>query len=810
MRWIKFFILSIFLAIVAGGISIVGVLFYYTKDLPDYNQLSNYQPAIVSRLYAADGKLMEEYAKENRLYVSIHAIPQQLIHAFLAAEDKNFFQHSGIDMYSIFRAGVTNIMNYGREGQMVGGSTITQQVVKNFLLSNERTLERKVKEAVLAVRITRSFSKEQILELYLNQIYLGNRSYGVAAAALNYFNKSINELTPEEMALLASMPKAPSEFNPYRNYKRAKERRDWVLSRMLDEKYITKEAYQVAIEAPIRLRSREQHEIVKADFYAEEVRRRLLEKYGEKILYEGGLSVHTNLDPTLQEQATQALIKGIISFDHRKGWRGPLKHIPLSSSWAQELQRYNYSINNDWQIAIVLSVSQADATIGFKDKKTGIIPLSQMTWASHEANPSAASILHPGDIIAVSAVLPHATSPSTLALTPPVYTLQQIPEVNGAVVVMDPHTGQVKALVGGFSSKDTQFNRATQAMRQPGSAFKPFVYLAAMEKGFTPATIVVDSPVELDQGPGLPMWRPKNYSGEFFGPTPLRRGLEASRNAMTVQLAQMLGVDSIVEISKRFGVLDNPAANYSMVLGAAETTLLRITSGYAMIINGGKRVSPILVERIQDRKGATIFRRDNRLCDECSIKEVNQLTGVFPPVLADDRQQITDPQSAYQVISMMEGVVKRGTAMAALRLGKTVGGKTGTTNNSYDTWFIGFTPDIVVGTYIGYDIPKTLGKKETGASVSLPVFIDFMEHYLKDKSDIPFRIPEGISLVRIDRLTGQVPGPDTPESNIMYEAFKSKNNPLGESTTPVNVTGHDSDSPVPSDNSLPHDTEGIY
>lgn len=795
-RIFTFLMVLAVIGVIGGGAAFYYVVKHYSRDLPDYNQLSKYDPPTTTRFYAGDGRLFAEYAKERRLYVPITAIPKHVIHAFLAAEDKNFYKHSGVDFLGVTRAALQNVLQLGQNKSMAGGSTITQQVVKNFLLTKEKTLSRKIKEAILALRITKAYSKDRILELYLNEIYLGSGSYGVAAAALNYFNKSLDELTVEEAAMLASLPKAPTELNPRVNYNKAKERRNWVIDRMSEEGYITGEQAKHAENMPIILRSRDETEIIHAPSFSEAARRELVQMFGDDTLYERGLSVRTTLNPALQKQAESALRTGLEAYDRRHGFRGPMAHVDVNGNWQQVLTNFTpeTELSPGWRKAIVLNVGAKQVEIGFPNGKTGHISLKELAWARHTtpnqgfAGPvtKPSDVLKVGDIIVVSA----------LAGSKGQFTLQQIPNVNGAVVVMDPHTGRVLAIVGGYAYKETDFNRAIQAKRQPGSSFKPFIYLKAMERGFTPSTIIVDSPVEIDQGPGLPKWRPQNYSGQFYGPTTLRRGLELSRNAMTVRLSMMLGIDNVLEISKRFNINANPSRNFSTVLGSAETDLLSLTNAYSMIVNGGKRVTPSLIERIQDRNGKSMYTIDKRACDGCRIDVSkpddtgSEFIDIAPPVLPDTREAITDPASAYQIVSILNGVTVRGTGAKLRELNRTLGGKTGTTNDSLDSWFIGFSPDLTVGVFVGFDRPRTLGRMETGASAALPIFMDFMKNALKDKPDVPFRIPEGVKLVRVDVETGAPPSPYTPPKNIIYEAFKT-NNPVAPATEGGELPGSD-------------------
>jgi penicillin-binding protein 1A len=716
------------------------IVYTNIKDLPDYNQLANYTPPVLTRLYAKDGKLLEEYAKERRLFIPIEAVPKQVKEAFISAEDKNFYQHPGVDVTSISRAAIQNIINYSRNKKsLVGGSTITQQVVKNFLLNNERSLQRKIKEAVLSFRISKVYSKDRILELYLNQIYLGAGSYGVASAALAYFDKGINDLALEEVALLASFPKAPTAFNPKKNYDRALERRNWVISRMYEDGYITKEDALEAIKKPIVLRKRSGTETVSANFFAEAVRQKIAEDFGQKALYEDGLFVRTTIDPVFQYHAEKAFRRGIVTYEMKRGYRGVYKHLDNLENWQQQLTNISREpALYDWQLAIVLKVLNDELNIGLVDGKEVSLMSSSMSWALRGRKPN--NLFKTGDVILVE---------TENVKNKTVYNLRQLPKINGGMVVMDPHTGKILAMVGGYSFDDSKFNRATQALRQPGSSFKPFVYLTAFEKGFAPTSIVNDGPIALSQGPGMPLWKPKNYHGDFLGPTTLRRGLELSRNTMTINLSQKVGIDPIIEMTKRLGIHDNPERVFSIVLGSVETTLLKMASAYSAIVNGGKKVNPIMIEKIQDRYGKTIYRSDDRRYVE--IED----SGGLVPVLVDNKINIIDPRDAYQLLYVLQGVILHTKSSKPVRdLNRNIGGKTGTTNDSKDAWFIGFTPDLVIATYVGYDEPKTLGKKETGSTVAQPIFVDFVKNALKDVPDSNFKMPEGIEMKRVDYFTG--------------------------------------------------------
>jgi penicillin-binding protein 1A len=744
------------LLVLVGIGGVLAVFYHYGRGLPDYQQLATYEPPVLTRVHAGDGSLIAEYATEKRVFVPIDAIPALVKEAFLAAEDKNFYSHPGIDVFGIARASIQNLSQVGQNRRPVGASTITQQVAKNFLLTNEVSIERKIKEALISLRIERVLSKDRILELYLNEIYLGFGSYGVGAAALNYFNKSLDELTVGEAAYLAALPKAPNNYNPYRLAGPAKARRDWVLDRMAEEHFITEEQAMASQTQPLGVRPAGEPRIVEAGFFAEEVRRQLYDRYGEKGLYRGGLSVRATLDTRLQAIADKALRDGMIRYDRRHGYRGPIARLKAEdiADWENKLRAVTVPpALAPWKFAVVLQVAGDHARIGVDGAGEGTIPFEQMRWArpwqkeQHvgAVPKSSADVLAVGDVVAVEAE--GKTS----------YALVQIPDVNG-----------------GFSYAASQFNRATQAMRQTGSSFKPFVYTAALDSGFTPSSLVLDAPFVMDQGPGLGLWKPGNYANDFLGPSTLRTGIEKSRNLMTVRLAQTIGMDKVAAYAKKFGIIDRLDPVLSMSLGAGETTLLRMTTGYAMFVNGGKRITPSLIDRIQDRHGKTIYRHDARACDGCTdgAADVKNL-----PALPDTREQVEDPRTAYQMVSMLQGVVQRGTGIRIASLGKTLAGKTGTTNDYTDAWFVGFSPDLVVGTYIGFDNPKTLGKDETGSSVTVPIFREFMEAALKDQPAIPFRVPPGIRLVRVNPANGQLAS--ASERGSILEAFKPGTEPTG-------------------------------
>lgn len=777
MRLLSRFFLLMFLAVF--GVLAVGVaglvgLWYYGRDLPDYQQLANYEPPVTTRLHAGDGRLIAEYSRERRLFVPIQAIPKPVIQAFLSAEDKNFYEHSGIDPVGIARAVVQNVANLAQSRRPVGASTITQQVAKNFLLGNEVSLGRKAKEAILAFRIEKTFSKDKILELYLNEIYLGSGAYGVAAAALVYFDKSLYDLTLPEAAYLAALPKAPSNYNPVRHLDRAKARRDWVIERLQEDGVITVEQARAAIAAPLVALARPESELARADWFAEEVRRDLVLKFGEKGLYEGGLSVRTTMDPKLQALGERALRDGLEAYDRRAGgWRGPLARLQAGSDWRTQLSAMPPfpGLPVQWKVAAVISVENDSASLGFADGSRGTLPYAGLRWARKKLGPDHFGPVPrtPSEVIAAGDVI--AVQPLDAAKPQNGYSLRQIPEVGGGLVAMDPHTGRVLALVGGFDFRISQFNRATQALRQPGSSFKPIVYTAALDSGFTPSSLVLDAPFVLDQGPGLPLWKPGNYSNQFYGPSTLRVGIEKSRNLMTVRLAQAIGMEKVVENAKRFGVIDNMPAMLSMSLGAGESTLMKMTTAYAELVNGGKKITPTLIDRVQNRHGATVYRHDKRDCIGC----LSDWTGQSEPALPDTRAQVIDSVTAYQMVSMLEGVVQRGTGIRIRELNKPLAGKTGTSNDSMDTWFIGFSPDLAVGVFIGYDTPKDMGKRETGSSVSVPVFKDFMAEALQGKPNIQFRVPPGVRLVRVQAETGELARPG--DRNVILEAFRPGTEP---------------------------------
>lgn len=791
---------------IIGLVSLLVIIIYYSKDLPNFDKLENYKPPVMTRLYTNDGKLLNEYAKERRLFVPIEQIPDVVKNAFISAEDAAFYKHVGVNPKAILSALIDNIKSkYEGSNKVRGGSTITQQVAKNFLLTNEKTLDRKIKEAILSIRMDQNFTKDEILELYLNQIYLGNRSYGVASASLNYFNKSLDEITIEEAALLASLPKAPAKLDPTKNDQSdVLERRNWVLSRMHELGYITDSQFIESTEKPIILRERDIEQVSNGQAFSEEVRKEIVKNYGEEQLLEGGNVIITTLNPKLQALADKYFKMGIESYDRKHGFRGAIDNIYTDNSfkdnWGELINNYELKdkIRDEWQKAVVLNIDEKKERIiiGLKqieqdeeiteniednefiqvsnDDKlliTGYIPLKNLKWAKeyinvNELGPEIKSVsdvkLKIGDVIVVQQNNKNKNE----------YLLKQIPAVNGAMVAMNPHNGEILAMMGGYIDSQTDFNRATQAERQPGSIMKTFAYIAALENGYTPASIVIDEEIELNQGANRPPYKPKNNEDMFFGPTTLRVGLEKSRNVATVRLASDVGLSKVAEVIKRFGINKRPRRIYSIVLGSIESNLIKVVRAYSMIVNGGKEIQPTFIEKIQDREGKTIFATDKRECRNCIVDKNVDINELIIPTIVDNRKEIIDSATAYQITSMLEGVVQRGTAWRAKAIGKPIGAKTGTTNDSNDAWFVGFTPDLVVGVYVGFDKPSTLGKNQTGSSVAAPIFVNFMKEALKDTPSIPFRVPSTVNLIRIDTKTGYYPTPYSNPNDIVLEGFK--------------------------------------
>jgi penicillin-binding protein 1A len=775
-----------FIVYTLGGIAVLtisvfaGVALYLYKlsqDLPDYGKLANYQPPITTRVYANDGALIAEYARERRLFVPIESIPRRVIDAFLSAEDKDFYSHPGVDINGVMRAIATNAQTYlsGANKRPEGASTITQQVAKNFLLTSEATLERKIKEWMLAFRLESAYNKDKIIELYLNEIFLGSGSYGVAAAAYNYFDKSLDQLTIAETAYLAGLPKAPSNYHPVRNYRRAIERRNWVIQRMAENQFIGAEDATKAISEELTPHFRPAGaQSPEAQFFAEEIRRWIQQNYGDQSLYDGGLAVRSTFDPRLQRFGVKALRKGLIGYDLRHGWRGPVTRVDLATDWKKTLAGMPALLDVvEWHIAAVTGYGANESVkIGFADGTEGRIPFAEMKWAKKFINDErsgpepkrASEVVTPGDVIYVEPLPKTPENPNT-----GLYALRQVPKVNGGLIAMDPHTGRVLALVGGFSFYASEFDRAWQALRQTGSAFKPIVYAAALDSGYTPSSIVLDTPFVASQGEGLPMWRPENYDEGFAGPSTLRQGLEKSRNLMTVRIAADIGMPKVVEYARKLGTSEKMLPVLANALGSTESTLVRMAAAYSTFVNGGKRVVPALVDRIQDRHGKTIFRQDKRVCEGCNAEG---WLGQDEPLIASDADNIMDSRTAYQIVHMLEGVVERGTAMVARDVGVPLAGKTGTTNDYKDAWFVGFSPNLTVGVYIGFDQPANLGKGETGGHNAAPIFRNFMVDAVGSEPPVPFRIPPGIRLVRVDLKSGQ---PSTV--GAVLEAYKAGTEP---------------------------------
>ncbi len=706
-------------------------------------------------MYSGEGQLVADFSKEKRIFVPYEAIPKNVIDSFLSAEDKNFFSHPGVDAKGLVRAVFNNINNILNSKRLEGASTITQQVAKNFLLTNEVSINRKIKEAILAFRIERALSKERILELYLNQIYLGSGAYGVAAASLEYFDKSIKELNYNEAALLAALPKAPSKYNPYRNKDLAKFRRNLVLNNLYENNFIDEKKYNEFKDKPIELKKVKKVFLEDSQYYIEDVRKNIIEKLSYEKVYNQGYNINTPINLELQKIVTQSLRNGLIAYDRRKGWRGPLKNIKYSKNWLDKVEknlRLEKSIG--WQIAIIKKVNQFDATIETEKNENGIIKYKDISWTKKDFK----DLFKSGDVIYVKKIEEN------------LFRLEQLPKINGGAIVMDPFTGRILALSGGFSFKNSEFNRASQALRQPGSAFKPFVYAIALENQYTPSSLILDAPLVLDQGTDLKKWKPENYGKKFYGPSTLRVGLEKSRNLMTVRIAQNLGVNKITNFSKKMNIYEEPEELLSISLGSAETTLLSLTSAYCSFVNGGKLIKPILIDRIQDGEGNTIINNENRKCENCD--KISFTSNEFPKIV-DNYQQVLSPQTAYQLTSLLQGVVERGTGKKLKKLGLNLAGKTGTTNDNTDAWFIGFTSNLVIGVYVGMDNPQPLGKFETGSKAALPIFEEFVKKAVKKSDARPFKVPKEITLMVIDPNTGNKA--KFSSKNTIIESYKSKN-----------------------------------
>ena len=733
---------------------IVTILWTFSNNIPDYKFLKNYKPPVSSKVYSGNGELVADFSKEKRIFIPFNSIPKNVINSFLSAEDKNFFTHPGVDAKGVVRAMLNNVKNIMTSKRLEGASTITQQVAKNFLLTNEVSINRKIKEAILAFRIEKALSKQRILELYLNQIYLGSGAYGVAAASLEYFDKSIKDLNYSETALLAALPKAPSKYNPYRNNQLAKFRRDLVLKNLYENNFITFEEYKEYKKKKIELKKKQKVFLEDSQYYIEDVRKNIIDKLSYEKVYKQGFNINTPINLKLQKIATESLRQGLEKYDRRKGWRGVLKNKVYTDKWAEDLKEFNLEKSIGWNIAIIKEINKFSVNIETQNKLKGKINYKDITWTKKEFS----DLFQIGDVIYVKKIDEND------------YTLKQLPEINGGIVVMDPFTGRVLALSGGFSFKNSEFNRATQALRQPGSAFKPFVYALALENEYTPTSLVLDAPLVLDQGSDLKMWKPENYGKKFYGPSTLRVGLEKSRNLMTVRIAQNIGINNIVEFSKKLGIYDNPEELLSISLGSAETTLLKLTSAYSAFVNGGKLVKPVIIDRVQDSEGNTIVNNEKRVCENC---DQISFTSMDYPKIENNYLQVFSPQTAYQITSMLEGVIQRGTGKKLKKLKLNLAGKTGTTNENTDAWFIGFTSNLVIGVYVGMDNPKPLGKFETGSKTALPIFENFIKKAIKKNDARPFKVSDGITLMVVDSMTGQKA--KFSSKDTIMEAYKSKN-----------------------------------
>jgi len=749
---------KIFYTILTGTVLIgtisLSILWAFSNDLPDYKYLKNYKPPVSSKVYSGEGQLISDFSTEKRIFVPYNSIPAKVINSFLSAEDKNFFSHPGVDAKGILRAFLNNLSNILSSKRLEGASTITQQVAKNFLLSNEVSFNRKIKEAILAFRIERVLSKERILELYLNQIYLGEGAYGIASASLEYFDKSINELNYYEAAVLSALPKAPSKYNPYKNIKLTKHRRDLVLRNLFENNYINKKLYLEFLNEEIVLKKRKKIFLEDTRYYVEDIRKDVVNRFGFDKVYKQGFNIKTPLSLNLQSIATTSLRSGLESYDKRKGWRGALTNKNFNNKWSKNLEKFHLEKSIGWNLAIVKKVSKFLIEIETDKKLNGIINYENISWTKKEFD----QLVKVGDIIYVQKIKNN------------IYNLKQLPKVNGGIVVMDPFTGRVFALSGGFSFKISEFNRVSQALRQPGSAFKPFIYALALENNFSPSTLVLDAPLVLDQGVDLKMWKPENYGKKFYGPSTLRTGLEKSRNLMTVRIAQELGLKKIVNFTKQLGIYENPNELFSISLGSTETTLLKLTSAYCAFVNGGKKINPILIDRIQDSEGNTFYNSETRLCKKCD--QISFLSKEVPKI-SDTFQQIFSSQSAYQITSILEGAILRGTGRGLRDLNLDIAGKTGTTNNNTDTWFIGYTSKLVIGVYVGMDEPRSLGKYETGAKTAMPIFKTFVKKAIKKKDARPFKVPHNISMMIVDAVNGKKA--DYSSKKTIIEVFKSEN-----------------------------------
>ena len=751
-KFIKKILILLVLFSLIGFITIFTILWSYSNKLPDYKFLKNYKPPVSSKVYSGNGVLISDFSTEKRIFVPYNAIPKKIIYSFLSSEDKNFFKHPGVDAKGVLRAIKNNIFNLIKSNRLEGASTITQQVAKNFLLSNEVSLDRKIKEAILAFRIERALSKERILELYLNQIYLGEGSYGIASASLRYFDKPISELNYSESALLAALPKAPSKYNPYKNKKLATYRRNLVIKNLYDNSYISKDSYENLIQSEIILKKRKRIFLEDTRYFVEDIRKKIIKEYGYDKVHKQGFNIKTPINLELQNFAASSLRKGLLDYDKRKGWRGPLDNR-TNQDWYKNLDKFDLEKTIGWQIAIVKRIDKFETVIQTSKKENGIISYEDINWTRKNFN----QIFKVNDLIYVEKISDGN------------FSLRQLPNVNGGIVVMDPYSGRVLALSGGFSFKKSEFNRVSQAKRQPGSAFKPFIYALALENNFTPSSLILDAPIVLEQGVDLKMWKPENYGKKFYGLSTLRTGVEKSRNLMTVRISQELGIDKIIKFAKKLNIYEDPDELMSVSLGSAETTLLNITSAYCSFVNGGKLVNPILIDRIQDSEGNTISNNEKRFCEDC---DQISFEGNKIPIVKSNFKQIFSPQTAYQMTSILEGVIERGTGKRLRDLNLQLAGKTGTTNNNTDTWFIGFTSNLVIGVYVGYDNPKRLGKYETGSKTALPIFKDFIKKAVNNYEARPFKIAKGIKMMVIDAETGKKA--DFGSKKTIIESYKKE------------------------------------
>ena len=748
-----------------GCIVILSILWVFSNELPDYKFLKNYKPPVSSKVYSGAGELVSDFSSQKRIFVPYNSMPKVVIEAFLSAEDKNFFSHPGVDAKGVFRAVIKNISNIIYSKRLEGASTITQQVAKNFLLSNEVSFNRKLKEAILAFRIERTLSKERILELYLNQIYLGEGSYGIASASLTYFDKSIKELNYSEAALLAALPKAPSKYNPYKNIKLAKYRRNLVINNLYDNNYISLDKKIELEKGKIILKKRKKKFFEDTRYYIEDIRKYAIQKFGYDKVYKDGLSIKSPINLELQKIATESLRNGLENYDKRKGWRGPLDNFN-KKNWKEKVKKFKIEKSIGWKLARVEKIEDKKVHIINENDVAGKILESGVTWTNKKIQ----EIFTVGDIIYVK------------EKKNSFYELKQLPKVNGSIVVLDPYSGRVYAISGGFSFIKSEFNRATQALRQPGSAFKPFIYALALENNFSPSSIILDAPLVLEQGTDLKMWKPENYGKKFYGPSTLRVGLEKSRNLMTVRIAKNLGLEKIINFSKKIGIYENPEELLSISLGSAETTLLKLTSAYCIFVNGGKKINPILIDRIQDVEGKTIYNTENRYCFNC---DKISFTGKEIPTIKDNYKQVISPETSFQITSILEGVIDRGTGKKLNDINLELAGKTGTTNKNTDTWFIGYNSKYVIGVYVGMDEPESLGKRETGSRTAMPIFRDFILKASKKSESKPFKIPNNISLMVVDIKTGEKA--DFGSKKTIIEAFKKNDKRNNEAVNKINI-----------------------